>query len=319
LSKLQAVFLLTHVAVASRQIVDTNLEFSVGQGYARLAEDIASLAEAVSDWFEDAQKRRVLSNLSTLFDSTYTSLRSLSQIVKNCDAPFILDIAALIETVLRCSIRVSEDAEQRKDLRRRDDFEKHLSSFTHLPYWFVHHAPSFESTHAFDLLADTPIKVGLLLIQRKAWPDKAVETAKSAFAVTKEMLAKGKNRYGYDEARHMLSICFLGVLARAKSDALVLQAVVAAIREFDEAYKRAYVEASKATAGSVGANQLLIEALRWREEFERDKYNRPPMMDRSSDLILRWARVDDVDRFLHEVWASFRGTAVSLTSSSAHY
>jgi hypothetical protein len=56
------------------------------------------------------------------------------------------------------------------------------------------------------------------------------------------MLEKGKDRNGYEEPRHMLSICYMGVLARAQGDVgiVVFNAVAKLIRDFEEQYRQAY-------------------------------------------------------------------------------
>jgi hypothetical protein len=69
----------------------------------------------------------------------------MSQLLKNRDVPVAFNIASLIEEVLTDLVNLSIDE---KDIRKRQDFEKQLSWYTHLPFWFVEHTGTLTSTHA---------------------------------------------------------------------------------------------------------------------------------------------------------------------------
>ena len=72
------------------------------------------------------------------------------------------------------------------------------------------------------------------------------------------MLQKGKDRHGYDEPRHMLSVCYMGVLARAQGGAsvVIFNAVVKLIRDFEEQYRQAYFANATMHAGPYVAPTL---------------------------------------------------------------
>lgn len=304
---LESITVGTYLAVSGGLISGINVEFTVGKCYEQLAPALATLVTRFSRHVEGGEKRRFASNLSELFEEMYRSLRDLAETLKICDAPLIFHVASLIDDTLQHLIHLSEDADREKTLQRRDEFEKHLSWFTYLPGWFVHYAPTFKTTYVFDVLADIPAKTGLLLMHWQAWPDKAVKCTEAAFSITKDMLQKGKDRNAFDEPRHMLSICYMGVLARAQGGAnvVVFNAVVKLIHDFEQQYRQAYFSNATMPAGPyVGPhpNQLMTEMLQWRDDFVRAKYNGAPLGDGSRNIIQQLVSDADVDRFIFDVW-----------------
>jgi hypothetical protein len=297
---------ITMYAAASAGLVPTTIgsQFMVGKCYEQLEPVLAALVDRYGRLIGGNEKRALGSNLVAFFEALYRSLREMSEVLKNCDGPVVLNIASLIEEILKRLVQLSIDT---KDVRDRQEFEKQLSWYVHLPGWFVEHAGSVTSTHAFDTLADIDPKIGLVLLYREAPSDSILKCAQAAFSITKQMLAKLKGGYAYDEPRHMLTICYLGIVAlkRGAVGTGVVQAIVPMIREFEELYRKKYFSTFTPPAGNYMGprpQQLMLEMLRWRSDFIRERYNIPPLLDRSRDVVRQMVDVADIDRFIFEVW-----------------
>ncbi|HEX7087611.1 MAG TPA: hypothetical protein VF198_14715 [Vicinamibacterales bacterium] len=282
--------------------IDTQI--MVGKCYGQLAAVLAAVVDRYERLIEGHEKRALGWNLAACFKALYRSLREMSEVLKNCDAPVVFNIASLIEEILKMLVRLSTDT---KGLRERHEFEKQLSWYVHLPGWFVEHASNVTLTDAFDTLADIGPKVGLQLLHRNAPSDSIVKCAQAAFSITKQMLAKLKGGYAYAEPRHMLTVCYLGIVA-LKQGAIgsgVVQAILSMVREFEELYRKKYFSTFTPPAGNYmdpRPQQLMVEVLRWRSDVIRERYNIPPLLDRSRDIVRQMVDVADIDRFIFEVW-----------------
>jgi hypothetical protein len=294
-----------HAALSAGFVPTTiDSQFMVGKCYEQSEPVLAVLVDRYGRLIEGREKRALGSNLVAFFQALYRSLRETSEVLKNCDAPVVFNIASLIEEILKRLVYLSIDT---KEIGHRQEFEKQLSWYIHLPGWFVAHAASFTSTHAFDTLADVAPKTGLLLLYRQAPPDSIVQCAQAAFSVTKRMLGKLKGGHAYDEPRHMLTVCYLGIVALKKGEVWVgvVRTIVPMIRDFKELYRNKYFSTFTPPAGNYMGprpEQLMHEMLRWRSDFIRERYNIPPLLDRSRDIVRQMVDVPDIDRFIFEAW-----------------
>ena len=303
--QLQLITLTMNAAVSAGFIqASVGSQFMVGKCYEQLEPALAILVSRYDDRADPEEKRRHAARLIEFFEELYRSLRALSELLKNCDGPVVFNLASLIEDVLRHLVHLSIDTE---DIGRRQDFERQLTWYTHLPGWFVEHAVSFNSSHAFDTLADIAPKTGLLLLHRQAWPTFPLDCAKAAFSITKQMLQKGKEGHAYDEPRHMLTVCYIGIVAlkQGASGMGTAREIVGMIREFEALYRQRYFATwSPPDGGYVGPRpeQLRDEMLRWRDDFIRDRHGYAPLSDHSRDIVRQIVDDADIDRFIVEAW-----------------
>ncbi|MEW5983719.1 MAG: hypothetical protein AB1806_15305 [Acidobacteriota bacterium] len=305
LKQLQAITLAMQAAVSAGFIpMNVHSQFLVGKCYEQLEPVFATLAQRYINLPEGQQKSAFASNLLRLLDALYQSLREMSELLKNCDAPVVFNIASLIDEILKRLVHLSVDT---KDIGKRQEFEKSLRWYTYLPGWFVEHASTFTSTHAFGTLAGVAPMTALLLLHRQAWPEHIVDCAKAAFSVTKQMLKKVKGGYAYDEPRHMLTICYLGIVALKQGPAGVgvVKNIIAMIREFEDLYRQKYFSRFTPPPGAYlgpRPEQLRIEMLRWRSDFIKDRYNFVPLSDDPDSIVRQLVDDADVDRFIVEAW-----------------
>lgn len=303
--QLQTITVTMHAAVSAGVIpLNVHSQFQVGKCYEQLESVFVSLVQRYGQLADGEARATFASNLLEFLDALYRSLRELSELLKNCDAPVVFNIASLIDEILKNLVHLSIDIE---DVGKRQEFERQLRWYTHLSGWFVEHAGTFQSTHAFGTLASLASKAGLLLLVRQAWPEHVLDCARAAFSITKNMLKKLKGGQAYDEPRHMLTICYMGIVALKQGPAGtgILRQIIAMLREFEDLYKEKYFSRFTPPPDAYlgpRPDQLRIEMLRWRSDFVRDGYNVVPLRDDPDSIVRQLVDDVDVDRFIVEAW-----------------
>ena len=89
-----------------------------------------------------------------------------------------------------------------------------LYGYIHLPGLFVHHSPTFGKNNRNRSLIEAVAKIGISLFENHRNERLIEACVDSLFALVKALFEKNPDSYLFDEARVMVKVCYLGVLAR---------------------------------------------------------------------------------------------------------
>jgi hypothetical protein len=124
---------------------------------------------------------------------------------------------------------------------------------------------------------------------------------KSKFAPAKELSLNDAVLEPVSDPSHQLD--------RAVS-AKELSGVASFIAESEELFRKKYfsnlppgIDPDKGDViGLPKRDQLLLEVLRWRDDFTHEQYNRPRLMQDAKELMFDLIAYVDIDRFMYAVW-----------------
>ncbi len=247
---------------------------------------------------EDNIKISYRSSMMTLFDEVYSSLRSLSEQIKNCDSLLVGSIGRLISNLNFVMIDLLKQADF-ADRRIRTQLDKTLSWNIYLPAWFVHYSESFQDSLSFRALNESIAKTGVLSFKEGHY-NLVLDCIKATHSIAKETLKKIQNSYGFAEPRVMLRVCYLGVLALKHNQQGILTEIRGSIVEFEQLYAEKFPVLPNHV--SPEETQLYLECARWRDEIT-DRLNYDPLIsDDATTMMLEWGvDYEDIDRFMIEM------------------
>ena len=282
---------------------------SLSKGYNDLYLSVATIFNHYFNLTDARAKKTYRSNLIELFEDINSSLRNLSEKLKECTSPLVDSIGRLLQQLNRLMVQMIINDEF-KDIKK--ELENKLNWNIHLPSWFVHYAGKFESTNGFDTLIECVAHTGIILFENYKDEDLLQACVTSIYSIAKQSLEKITDPYGYTEPRIMMKIVYLGVLALKNGNQDLLADIGFKIYEFEEGYFKKHIAPitlpvgvdPKNVRGLPQEDQLENEAYRWRHDFSTGKYNRMRLMHSASDLMYDMVDENDIDRFLFEIWGS---------------
>lgn len=241
-------------------------------------------------------------------------MRNLSESIKDVDNPLVEVIGRVIDSTGEYLVSFLHDPEFADE---RSEIQKVLYGYIYLPGWFVHNAPKYEKNNRNRSLVEAITKIGILLL-RHYQNEKLIKACiESLFSLVQELFKKNPSSYLFDEARVMVKICYLGVLARKYNKKEIYAYVRVKILEFDRLYANAYkiqlnqvpsdlrekIEAGE-VHGFPDKERLKKEVYMWRSEIYRDTSGgMSRMMRDSSGLIREIVTIEDIDWLMWEVWS----------------
>ena len=143
------------------------------------------------------------------------------------------------------------------------------------------------------------------------------ECARAIRHLADDCLDKTERGYGFDEPRTLEKACHLGVLALRRGWLDVFMEIRAAVAEFEPRFFAKYLSDVPAgvdphshnVMGLPHHDQLLRELLRWRRDMR--EWRSPNLLGDSESMVADRVTLDDIDRFVFEVWrVAVRGSAV---------
>jgi hypothetical protein len=289
-----------------------NFTISLIKVYDDLGPIIVKIINRYYDLTDKSEKRSYRSDIIELFKELYSSLRTLSEDLKNCESILINSIGGLNFIINNLIIQLIEKKEfsiEKKELKER------LRWNIHLPEWFVHHAERFDgSSIPFNTLTDSVAKTGIIII--KTIKDKAllIDCINSLYSITKQALEKTISNYGFDEPRVLEKVCYLGILALKNGWYDVFSEVGLKIYDFEPNYLAKYFSNlpkgidpdNHNVIGLPKKNQLNIELLKWRNDFNYEKLNGSwGILDDTESMMYPLIEQLDIDRFMFEVWGIY--------------
>lgn len=292
---------------------DMTSKFSVAKAYDNMMITISTIMARYEKLEDEEDKKFYRRYLVKLFEHLNTSLRLLSEKLKNADSTLIYSIGNLLSGINDLIVRMLM-SEEFQDIH--SDLVTRLGWNIHLPTWFAHHAEKISTTNAFNNLVETIAKTGILLFD---FEDRAnvrrliIDCVKALYSLNKHVLNKSTDS-DYDTPRLMLKICYLGVLALKHDEQEILTEVGVRIYEFEEVYKKK-IQTIFATLpagidpdtvyGVPKEDQLYLEVFKWHNELVSDQLNHRRILDNAKELIQERIEEIDIDRFMLEVWHSF--------------
>lgn len=294
------VLLMRHAMSSGYINEDIITSLSESKAYDELIGVIRDITHAYfNELQEDHIKISYRSCMMRLFDEIYSSLRSLSEQIKNCDSLLVGSIGRLISNLNFVMIDLLKQ-DDFADHRIRTQLEKTLSGNIHLPVWFVHHSESFQDSLSFWTLNESIAKTGVLLFKNEHY-NLVLNCIKAIRSIAKETLNKIQEGYGFTEPRVMLRICYLGVLALKHNQQGILIGVKESIVDFKQLYAEKY-SSDPPTEISPEEHPLYVECSRWRDDVA-DRFNYHSLMhDSAAIMMVEWGvDEDDIDRFMIEM------------------
>ena len=290
------VFLMRYAVSSGNMNNDITTNLSETEPYSTLVEVIRDITRAYFNELEDDRtKISYRSCMMTLFDEIYSSLRSLSKRIKNCDSILVDSIGKLISYLNSLMI----------ELLKHDDFadrqiKAQLSRNIHLPMWFIHYSESFQYSDPFRTLNESIAKTGVLSFKEGHY-NLVLDCIKATRSIAKETLKKIQNSYGFAEPRVMLRACYLGVLALKHNQQGILTQVKESIVDFKQLYAEKYLS-NPPTQINPEEHPLYLECARWRDEIP-DGLNFGSLMPGDvTAMMLEWGvNEEDIDKFMIEM------------------
>ena len=293
------VFLMRRAVSSGYMNDDFATNLSETQPYGELMEVIRDITRAYFNELQEGDiKISYRSSMMTLFDEIYSSLRSLSERIKNCDSILVDSIGKLISYLNSVMIECLKQ-DDFADRRIRTQLERTLGGNIHLPTWFVHYSEPFQDSSHFRTLNESIAKTGVLSFKEGHYK-LVLDCIKATHSIAKETLSKIQNVYGFAEPRVMLRTCYLGVLALKHNQ----QSILAEVRKSVIEFERLYAEKFPVSPNHISpeGTQLYLECARWRDEIaDRLNYDSPINDDAATMMVESGVDYGDVNRFMNEM------------------
>ncbi len=285
--------------------------FSLSKGYDELYTLITVIMSRYSVFTED-EKNNCRGDIVEFFHEVNSSLRKLSEDLKNCDSTLIDSIGRLLFNINNLIIDLINNEEFKGE---RVELIKRLGWNMHLPYWFVYYSEKFDGgSNHFNELVDSVAKTGILVAEKIKDKELVKDCISCLYSITEEALKKTTSGYGYDEPRILEKACYLGILAlRNKWDEVFID-VGLKIYDFEPKYYQKYLTnlppkidpENHNVIGLPHKDQLFRELLRWRDNFQHELWNGNLRLREDSEAIMYSViQPIDIDRFMFEVWKMF--------------
>lgn len=284
---------------------------SLNKGYDGLALTIGEIVRNYFELSEEEEKDRYRSNIVDLFEDLSSSLRRLSEHLKESETTLVDSVGRLIFEVNHIMIQLLTEERAKEEFEDEEgELLKRLNWTVHLPFWFVNHTEKLKGgSLPFETLTDSIAKTGILIAERLGDKKLVIECIKSISSITGECLKKidKNNSYGYDEPRVLEKACYLGILALKKGWTEVFNEVALKIYAFEPEYIKKYltdlppgIDPDNHNVGGLPhKDQLLRELWRWRDDFDRGPTG---LRDRAEEMMYSLIDLRDIDLFIFEVW-----------------
>jgi hypothetical protein len=284
---------------------DFSSSFMMTKAYNEMHMLLAGILNHYGTLTDDREKNRYRSDISDFFHYFYSSLRGLSEDLKNCDSLLVESIGRLLFHVNEIMIQLIEDKEFADE---KANLLNWLSWNIHLPSWFAHHAEKFDAgSNNFRSLTECVTKTGILVIERLGDRNLTKSAVDCLGYLTEHALNKNVDRYGYDEPRILEKACYLGVLTLKKGWRDIFADVVIKILDFEPKYAKKYFSDLPAHIDpekiSPRKDQLYLELMKWRVDFDYERHNGDfGIRDDAEAMMYSLISVTDIDWFIYRVW-----------------
>lgn len=299
------------IALKSKFLLDgISFRFSISKGYDNFDSVISMISGIYSGIQNPRDKSSYRSDLLEFFEEFNSSLRELSEKIKNCDSYLVDSIARALFNVNEFIIGLIESREFSGE---KTELEKMLSWNVHLPSFFVSYAEKIDNgSSRFDELTDCVSKTGILASERLDNKKIVLDCIKSLYSITKKSIEKIKGGYGYTEPRVLEKACYLGILALKKGWRDVVTDIGLMIYDFEEAYFKKYLAKLSVKIDPMNHNviglphhdQLLRELWHWQDNYDRSSSG-PIFRDDPGTMMYEFIEDVDIDRFIFDIWGCF--------------
>lgn len=290
---------------------DISSRFSISKGYDSFDSVISIISRIYSSVQNSRDKSSYRSDLLEFFEEFNSSLRELSEKIKNCDSYLVDSVARALFNVNELIVELIENQEF---LGEKTKLERILSWNVHLPSFFVSYAEKIDnSSSRFNELTDCVSKTGILASERLGNKKIVSDCIESLYSITKQSIEKVKDGYGYTEPRVLEKACYLGILALKKGWRDVVTDIGLMIYEFEKSYFKKYLSNLPDGIDPMNHNhviglphhdQLLRELWRWQDDYDRMP-NRPIFRDDPGTMMYEFIKDIDIDRFIFDIWGCF--------------
>ncbi len=312
LEKVQNIILLAYISIVGGGLQGNYLtQTSLALPFETLKDCIYGLAKKIEEKKTPEEMRHLKSTFFDVVEETRSTLRYLSEKMKNADHLLINTFGTVISEIGELLLELSINPKWNLEKKQLHD---QVTWYIHQPKWFTYEVPKIKDNLSFDSLVETVIKIGLKALQ-VGDSETAIEAEKIINSFAVEMIQKeddSRSRFGFTEPRIMERACFVGILALKLGKKEVLEALKPLIKEFETAYKAFWFPDGKEPT-SPKMNQLMLEVMQLSDEAGqyRDALT-SRMLDSSRERILELVTKDDIDKFILAIWGVKHTTKPSV-------
>lgn len=313
LEKVQNIILLAYISVAAGGLQGNYLtQTSLALPFETLKDCIYGLAKKIEEKKTPEEMRHLKSTFFDVVEETRSTLRYLSEKMKNADHLLINTFGTVIAEIGELLLELSINPKWNPEKGQLHD---QVAWYIHQPKWFTYEVPKIKDNLSFDSLIEAVTKIGLKALQ-VGDSEIAIEAEKIINSFAVEMITKeddSHSRFGFTEPRIMERACFVGILALKLVKNEAVEALKPLIKGFETAYKTFWFPDEKEPT-SPKMNQLMLEVMQLSDEA--GQYRDPlalRMLDSSRERILELVTKDDIDKFILAIWGVKHTTKPSVS------
>lgn len=298
LEKIETIIFLAYISIAGGGLRENYLtQTSLALPFQTLKNCIYGLAKKIEEKDTPEKTRKLKSVFFIVVEETRSTLRTLSEKMKNADHLLISTFGEVIADIGVLLLDLTVNPKWNPEKR---ELESQIGWYIHQPAWFTHDVPKIKDSLSFDSLVEAVAKIGLKAVQGGNI-EIAIESEKIIKRFAVEMLEKEEGtRFGFTEPRIMERACFIGILSHKIGKNGVVEALKPLITDFETAYIAKWFPDDQEPT-SPKKNQLLIEIMQLADEA--GQYNRASrILDDSREQLLELVNRADIEEFIFTVW-----------------
>jgi len=299
LEHIQQLVLLGFFSHKTRSIPDNRMQQDLAKPYEALANFIILTSQKVAS-LKDGKKKEAKSAIILAAEELRSSLRYLSENLKNADHLLIQSLADVNEKIGGLLISLTDNPDWADE---KSELIKQAGWYIHQPKWFTNEVNQIDDNLSYDALPDAVAKMGLVAVQ-KDQEDLANETTKVITQFATEMLEKeAGTRFGFTEPRIMVLACYVGIYALKQKKTGIVNGLKGHIKVFEDAYRKKWFSdiPKGVKLSSPTPDQLQDEVIELIDNIQ-DLNRMPSPFNDAKEILLGVVAEADVRNFIKTIW-----------------
>ncbi len=283
-------------ALDSSFVMQTNLS----NPFENTSSLIFQIAKAANSAKKEDDRKEWKGIFFVVVEELRSTLRYISEKMKNPNHLLVNTFGNLIADIGCLLLDLTEDEKWQQD---KEELLKQVGWYIFQTEWFTHDVEKIRKDQSLDSLVEAAAKIGIRALQKNQ-DQVAKDAIKIISNFANKMLTKeAGDSFGFTEPRIMKRACFIGILALKQDKMEIVNYLKEFINPFEKAYaKKWFSDVPEGVKLSSPTEKQLMMEVHGLVEAIRDRYNRVPMLGRSSEIIVRIVNEEDVNKFIWEVW-----------------